>query len=274
VPNAEVVINNSFNSPVFRGLLGTKKDDKGVETWDGTISKYTKEVPGETREVKGANNAIMEVTTYKTVVDRKEMEKDPVFQNQIKAISEGILNESLYGGTDLYRDVLIPAWNAQHPEKEQIEVPSDPNQKVDPKEFERLFTPFYLNHIQDYPATVEGKPKQTMRVISSGTGGSGGGGKSGGKTNTREEQIATNLSIANDGTAGDIVNPLNKNQKFVKDAEGKWVEYVKESPGAGFAAEWTEKRGKDKEWKTIDGLKQAHPELFRNLAKPGLPRKK
>jgi len=274
VPNAEVVINNSFNSPVFRGLLGTKKDDKGVETWDGTISKYTKEVPGETREVKGANNAIMEVTTYKTVVDRKEMEKDPVFQNQIKAISEGILNESLYGGTDLYRDVLIPAWNAQHPEKEQIEVPSDPNQKVDPKEFERLFTPFYLNHIQDYPATVEGKPKQTMRVISSGTGGSGGGGKSGGKTNTREEQIAANLSIADDGTAGDIVNPLNKNQKFVKDAEGKWVEYVKESPGAGFAAEWTEKRGKGKEWKTIDGLKQAHPELFRNLAKPGLPRKK
>lgn len=197
VPNVEGVINNSFNSPVFRGLFGVKKDDKGVETWDGTLSKYTKQVPNENKStVKGANNAVMEVTTYTTVVDRKAMEKDPVFETQIKAISEGILNESIYGATDLYRDVLIPAWNAQHSEKERVEVPSDPNQKVDPLEFQRLFTPFYLNHIQDYPSMENGKLIQTMEVVSGPTSGQVGGG-GGRKMDKWDKTVAKNTALFN-----------------------------------------------------------------------------
>ena len=221
VPDVEKIVTNSFNGPMFNKILGMQKDDKGTMTWDGQVTdpEYVSVQPNkETTQAKGANNAIMEVTTYKTVINREKLKTNPAFISQVDAVSAGILNESKYGATDLYRDVLIPAWNASHP-KDQRTVPNDATEIVKPEQFKELFAQFYVNHIQDYPAMENGKLKQTMKVITSGTGGSGGG-VSAGQAKVWNGKIQAVITQKNG-----IIPGTNNRRVVVKDGKGelqKW----------------------------------------------------
>ena len=203
-----------------------KKDDKGNISFDGKVldEKYVTEVAvPDANNVKGASNAVIGVTNYKMKIDRDALAKDPAIEAQIKTISAGILNGSKWGATDLYIDQLIPAWNAQHPdEKDKIKEPTESEKwtKVDEAQFVKLFTPFYLNHIQDYPVvSQDGKPKQTLSIISPPTSASNAN-----KPNAAEAKRQYGLKRIADVEAtgsGDIIGTKG----FVKLVNGKYKMY-------------------------------------------------
>jgi hypothetical protein len=278
-PNVSLESTKKRTPGVFSVVKTTGKKGETIEETDGSVLPQfldlanAKPDPSTQTTVESLDGkTLLKKGIVVATVNKEAIAKSPEFIASTDAIADGILT-NFNEAYSLNNDIMVKALGKDA----ALTKPADGITDEWKNKFRENWKAYTLKNIPDtQPIKNEAGEFVTETIKAEkakGGGGSGGAGGSG-KTNTREEQIAANLSIANDGTAGDIVNPLNKNQKFVKDAEGKWVEYVKESPGAGFAAEWTEKRGKSREWKTIDGLKQAHPELFRNLAKPGLPRKK
>jgi uncharacterized short protein YbdD (DUF466 family) len=277
VPIVDGLINNSLNNQTLSSVLGMEKDDQGNIKFNGKIlsSKYVKKVPMPVKSVKGANNAVMGVTNYEMQIDRLELAKDPAVEAHISTVAAGILGESKWGGTDLYIDQLIPAWNASHPDaKDKIKEPTEEEKwvRVKDEEFIKLFTPFYLNHIQNYPAKDEtGELEQTISVITGGD--SSGGAKKGGKTNTREEQRAENIDIANGTTTGEIIHPSDRKRKFVLNDEGRWILYVNEALPGMSGDNWQTNMTKGE---TLEGLRKKYSNYFINPAakKPKLNVKK
>lgn len=254
-------------STVFEVTTSADKDGKSVSETNGLVKPEFLVGEAFTPEVSTVKTGA-QVTKEEGILYRK-IDKDKVRANlapTAAAIADGILTDPA-GAYSLNNDIMAGVIGKDR----VLDLPSECLTATEKDEWKDRFKANWLDYTMksikdEQPLTdASGKyltgtqlaPKATTATTTT---------KTKGKTNTREEQRAENIDIANGATTGEIIHPSDKNRKFVLNDEGRWILYVNETYPGYPGDNWISKTPKGE---TLEGLRKKYSNYFINpAAKP------